>query len=129
MAGLADFDHDAHGEFGGQTEARAEDFQDERIANADEFKAATDADAERFEPLRVLVLGRDAAHHGTDARRQFVQPDERNGLCFGCHNENKIILPANPSKSIRRRGPGLLAVCGLLSAACGGFSSSSSLFR
>ncbi len=118
MAGLADFHRDARGEFGGQAEARAEDFQDKRIANADEFKASADADAERLEPLRVLVVGRDAAHHGADARRQFVQPDERNGLCIGCHNENKIILPAIQSKSIRRRGPGLLAICGLLSAAC-----------
>jgi len=118
MAGLADFHRDARGEFGGQPEARAENFQDERIAGADEFQPAANADAERLEPLRVLVVGRDAAHHGADARRQFIQPDERNGLCISCHNENKIILPANQSKSIRRRAAELLAVCGLLSAIC-----------
>ena len=112
MAGLADFHRHTRSEFGRQPKARAEDFQDERIAHADEFHATPHADAERLEPVRVLIVGHDAAHHGADARRQLIQPDDRNGLCIGCHNENKIILPAIQSKSIRRRRTGLMVVCG-----------------
>ena len=76
MAGLADFHRHAHGEFGGETEARAENFQDKRIAGADEFQTAAHANPERFQPLRVFVVGRDATHHGADTGGQFVQPDE-----------------------------------------------------
>ena len=94
MAGLADFHRDARGKFGGQTEARTKNFQDERIPGANQFQPTTNANTERLEPLRVFIVGHDAAHHGADARRQCVQPDERNGLCISCHNLNKIVFPA-----------------------------------
>ena len=101
MAGLADFHLDAGGEFGGDAEPRAEDFQDERIAGADELHAAAEADAERLEPLRVLVVGGDAAHHGADARRQGIEADERNGLFNSCHSDDKISFPACKSTTPR----------------------------
>ena len=74
MAGLADFDADARGELGGQAEPRAEHFQDDRVAGADEFHAAAQAHAQRLEALRFLVVGLDAAHDGADARRQLIEP-------------------------------------------------------
>ena len=97
MAGLADFHPDAPGQLGGDPEPRAEDFQNERIARADELHAAAQADAERLEALRVLVVGRHAAHHGANVRRQFVEPHQRGGMVNRCHREDKISFPAGKS--------------------------------
>ena len=97
MAGLADFHADARGQFGGDAQPRAENFQDERIARADEFHAPAHADAERFQAVGVLVVGGDAAHDGADARRQFIEPHRGGRLVNNCHNDDKISFP--PGKS------------------------------
>jgi len=140
MARLADFHADARGQLGGQAQPRAENFQDERIARANQFDAAAHADAERFEALGVLVVGRDAAHHGANVRREFIQSHGGNRLFNDCHNDDKIRLPAGKSNyplpavdarreantlfsrqnPIRRRAGRLPAVCVLLSADCVG---------
>lgn len=86
MAGLADFDLDTFGQFRRKPEARAENFQDERIADADKFQPAADTHAERLETLRILVIRLHAAHHGANARRQGVEPDERNWFGKSCHD-------------------------------------------
>ena len=101
MAGLADFHVDARGQFGGDAQPRAENFQDERIAGADQFHAAAHADAERFQALRVLVIGGDAAHHGADARRQFIEPHRGDRLFNSCHNDDKISFPMRKSNPAR----------------------------
>jgi hypothetical protein len=103
MAGLADFHMNAAGETGRQAQPRAEYFQDERIAHADEFNAAAQADPERFEALGVLVVGLDAAHDGTNVRRQFIKPHQGGGLFKSCHSDGKISFP--PGKSTVPRGP------------------------
>jgi hypothetical protein len=94
MAGLADFDLDALGQLGGKAEAGTENFQDERIAAADDLQPATEADAQRLETLRFLVIRADAPHHGANAGRQFIQTNQRNRLSNGCHDKNKIGFPA-----------------------------------
>ena len=106
MAGLADFHAHARGQLGGQAEPRAENFQDERIARADQFHAAAHADAERFEALRVLVVGFNAAHNGADARRQFIEPHGGGRLFNGCHNDDKISFPACKSNLPRTGSKG-----------------------
>ena len=59
MAGLADFHLHVGGERGGHAQPRAEHFQDERVADADQFHAAAKAHAQRLEALHFLVVGRD----------------------------------------------------------------------
>lgn len=99
MAGLADFHADARRELGGNAQPGAENFQDERIARPDEFHAAAHADAERLEPVGVLIVHLDAAHDGADARRQFIEPHGRGGLVNGCHNAGKLSFPAAMSNA------------------------------
>ena len=94
---------DARGQFGRDAKAGTENFQDERIARADEFHAATQTNAQRLEALRVLVIGRHAPHDGADARRQLIKPHQRNGLFNSGHNVKKISLP--PRKSISPPAP------------------------
>ena len=118
MAGLADFDLHAPGQLGGEPKARAKNFQDERITDADQFQPATDTDSERLQALRFFVLRLHAAHHGADTQRQFVQTDERKRLGNGCQNKNKIVFLRVQSKSNRLVSTQLLAACDLLSADC-----------
>ena len=94
MAGLADFHADARREFGGNAQPRAENLQDERIARPDELHASAHANPHGLKTLRVLVISADAAHHGADARRQFIEPHGGGGLVNGCHNDDKISFPA-----------------------------------
>ena len=101
MAGLADFHADAGRQFGGQAQPGAENFQDERIAGADEFHAATHANTQRFQTVGVLVVGLDAAHDGAEARRQFIEPHRGDRLSNSCHNDDKISFPASKSNSPR----------------------------
>ena len=101
MIGLADFHADPGGEFRRDSQPRTEDFQNERIAGTDQFHAAAKAYAERLEPLRVLIVGLDAAHDRADARRQRVEADERNGLFNSCHSDDKISFPADKSTQPR----------------------------
>ena len=100
MAGLADFHADARRQLGGDAEPRAKNFQNERIAGADEFDAATDTDAESFQAIRVLVVRGDAAHDGADARRQLIKPHRGDRLGNSCHNEDKISLPLPKSNPV-----------------------------
>ena len=97
MAGLADFHADARSQLGRQAQPRTKNFQDERIARADEFHAAADTNTKRFEAVRVLVAGLNTAHNGADARRQFIEPHGGGKLVNGCHNDDKISLPAGKS--------------------------------
>ena len=103
MAGLANFDADARGERGGQAEPRAEHFEDDRVAGADEFHAAAQAHAHRLEALHFLVVGLDAAHDGADMRRQLIKPHRGGRLFNSCHNDDKISFPAGKSISRRER--------------------------
>lgn len=92
MSGLADLHAHPPGEFRGNTEARTENLQDERIPHADKLDAPAQADAEGLEALRVLIVRLDMTHHGTDARGQFVEPYGGGGLSDSCHNDGKISL-------------------------------------
>ena len=78
MARLANFHMDAGSKFGGDAEPGAKNFQDERIARTDEFDAAAQTNTQCFQAFCVLVVGRNAAHHGADVRRQGIQADEGN---------------------------------------------------
>ena len=103
MAGLADFHRDAPGEFSGQAQPGTEDFQDERIARADQFHAAAHAHAERLEALGILVVRLDAAHDGADARWQLIKPHRGGWLFNSCHNDDKISFPlrkSNPHRAV-----------------------------
>jgi hypothetical protein len=73
MAGLANLDTDAGGEFGGQAELRAKYTEDERIAAPNQLDAAANTHAEHLEALHFLVVGFYAPHDGANARRQLVQ--------------------------------------------------------
>ena len=99
MAGQADFHADARRKLGRNAQPRAKNFQDERIACPNEFNAAADADAECLEPVRILIVHFDAAHDGTDMRRQFIKPHGGGGLVNGCHNACKISFPAAKSNA------------------------------
>ena len=102
MAGLANFDTDAGGKFGGKAELRAEYAKDERIAAPDQLDAAAHANAKHFEALHFLVVGFDAPHDGANARRQLVQASQRlRGMVYCCHSLCKISLPAAMSNSPR----------------------------
>jgi len=92
MVGRTDLDTHASGEFCREAEAGTEDFQDERIAGAHQFHAAAHADAERLEAQRILVVRGDLAHHGANARGEFIQAHEWRGLFSGCHNGERIKL-------------------------------------
>ena len=74
MVGRADFQPDPRGQRGGQPQPRAENADHERVAGPDDLQPASDADAERLEPLHVVAVGLDAAHDGALPRRQRVQP-------------------------------------------------------
>ena len=97
MVGRTNFHAHTRRKFGGEAEARAENFHDERIAHAHEFHPATDADAERLEPLRVLVAGLDTAHHGANARGEFIKPHTGGWLAGGIHNAGKLSCPRRKS--------------------------------
>ena len=102
MAGLADFDADARGEFGGQAELRAKNAKDERIAAPDQLDPAAHAHAKHLEALHFLVVGFDAPHDGANARRQLVQAGQRlRGMVYCCHSLSKISFPAAMSNSPR----------------------------
>jgi len=104
MAGLANFDTDAGGKFGGKAELRAEYAKDERIAAPDQLDAAAHANAKHFEALHFLVVGFDAPHDGANARRQLVQASQRlRGMVYCCHSLSKISFPAAMSNP--PRGP------------------------
>jgi hypothetical protein len=104
MAGLADFDADAGGQRGGQTELRAKYAKDERIAAPDQLDPAAYTNAQHLEALHLLVVGFDAPHDGANARRQFVQAGQRlRGMVYCCHSLSKISFPAAMSNSPRWR--------------------------
>jgi len=139
MARLADFDLHIGRERGGDSEPRAENFENERVAELDQFHAPAKAHAERLETLHLLVVGRDLADDGADARREQVQPDESGrGLISGSHNAVKVNCPTRKSTRGRRRvdaawrnvffirwqdsrwmTAGLPVTCGFLSVNCG----------
>jgi len=76
MARLADLHLHIGRERGGKAQPRAEHFEDQRVADLDQLHAAAETDAERLEPLHLLVVGRDPADDGADPRREQIQPDE-----------------------------------------------------
>jgi hypothetical protein len=78
MIRLADFDVDMSRKVGGNSQPRAENFEDERVARLDQFHAPTETDAERFEPLHFLIVRLDIADDRTNTRRELIQPDEGN---------------------------------------------------
>jgi hypothetical protein len=103
MPGLANLDSDAGGEFGGQSELRAENAKDERIAAFYQLDTAAHAHAEHLEALHFLVVGLNAPHDGANARHQLVQAGQRfRGMVYCCHSLCKISLPA--AMSIFARG-------------------------
>jgi len=101
VAGLADFHLNAPGKLGGNAEPGTEDFQDERIARANEFDTTPQANPKCFQALRILVVGGDAAHDGTDVRRQGVEPHQGGGMVSGCHSDDKISVPPRKSTTPR----------------------------
>jgi hypothetical protein len=102
VPGLADFDADAGGEFGGQSKLRAENAKDERIAAFDQLDAAAHAHAEHLEALHFLVVSLDAPHDGANARRQLVEAGQHfRGMVYCCHSLSKISFPAAMSNSPR----------------------------
>lgn len=137
MIGLADFDLHVRRQCGGQSQPRAKNLEDQRIAKLDEFHAPAEAHAERFEALHLLVVGCDLADDGADARRELIQPDEF-GLNCVCHSGGKISCPARKSTQAcmlvdangwnmffirlqynRRSAVRLPVACGFLSVNCG----------
>ena len=78
MVRQTDFHPHMGRERGGHTQPRAENFEDERVTGFDQLDAAAEADAERFEPLHLLIVGLDVADDRADPRRELIQPDEFN---------------------------------------------------
>lgn len=104
MTGLADFHLHIGRERSGDAQPRAENFEDERIAELDQLNAPAEADTKRFEALHLLVVGRDCADDGADARREQIQPDEsRLGVISGCHNVVKLNCPTSKSTQAHRQ--------------------------
>jgi hypothetical protein len=99
MAGSADFHLYPGGQFGGNTQPRAEDLQDERVARAGDLHAAPHTNAQRLEALGFFVIGGDAAYHGAGSRRQFVQSHGGNRLFNRSHNNDKINVLKSMSNS------------------------------
>jgi hypothetical protein len=114
MADRTDLHAHARSEFGGKTEARTENFQDQGIARADEFDAPAQAYAKRLEALRVLVVRINLTHDGAGARRQFIEA-YGGGLGAGCHSDGKISFSTGKS-NLRPvfAGAGLLFIIGSL---------------
>jgi len=104
MAWLANLDADARGERGGQAELRSKYSKDEWIAAPHQLDAAAYTHAEHLEALHFLVVGFDAPHDGTDARRQLVQASQGfRGMVYCCHSMSKISFPDGMSNTPSRR--------------------------
>lgn len=80
--GPADFNAHARGERRGQPKPRAKNFENQRVAGANQFHAASGANAERFQPLCVFIVRFDVADDSANARRQIGQADEIVGFHF-----------------------------------------------
>ena len=76
MIRQADFDLHIRRKRGGQSQPRAKNFEDQRVAHFDQLHATAEADAQCFEALHLLIIGRDAPDNSTDARRELIQPNE-----------------------------------------------------
>jgi len=104
MAGLADFDLHIRRKRGRNAQPRTKNFEDEWVAHFDQFHAAAKAYAERLEALHLLVIDRDLADNGADARREQVQPDKSGrSLISGSHNAVKINCLTRKSTRVHRR--------------------------
>ena len=113
MIRLADFNLHVGCEGGGQSQPRPKNPENQRVAALDEFDPAAQADAQRFKPLRFLVINRDLADDGANPRRELVQPDESvRGFSSGCHSKAKISRLAG--KSMNPTGGGLRIAVGEL---------------
>ena len=76
MIWLADFHLHIRRQRGGQAQPRAENFEDQRVADLDQLHATAEAHAQRLEALHLFVVGRDLADDGADAWREQIQPHE-----------------------------------------------------
>ena len=72
MVRLADFNLHIGCEGGGHAQSRAKNFDDQRITHFDQLHAAAKTDAESFETLHFLIIGRDVADHGANARLESI---------------------------------------------------------
>ena len=94
MPGLADFDADAGGEFGGQPQLRAENAEDERIPTPDQLDPPAHTHPKHLESLHFLVVSLYAPHDGAYARRQRIQTNQFFGSMVNCcHSLCKISFP------------------------------------
>ena len=104
MVRLADLHLHIRRKRGGYPQPRAENFEDQRVANFDQFHAPAEAHAECLQALHLLVVGRDLPDDGADARREQIQPDESGrGLISGSHNDVKLNFPTRKSTRGQRR--------------------------
>ena len=67
------FDNDVPGEPPGNTDARAQHANDERIAGTHDFNFAADAETHRHEPVQCKVVAIDAMNDGVRAGGQLVE--------------------------------------------------------
>jgi hypothetical protein len=92
VAGLANFDLDTAGERGGDSESRAEDLENQRVAIADEFHPPADADTQGFEAEGFFIVGINAPDDRADAGREFIEPDQAGGWIGSCHSMAKYMF-------------------------------------
>jgi hypothetical protein len=124
VAGLANFDLDTAGERGGDSESRAEDLENQRVAIADEFHPPADADTQGFEAEGFFIVGINAPDDRADAGREFIEPDQAGGWIGSCHSMAKYMfrLISQPGGGRRKSNADeavpLSLACGKLSLNC-----------